>query len=75
MQPIRISVPEASRVLGISQDELRRLMRQNKLSYGTATITGYKPDGTPKFRYDIWLPKLLAETGLTEWPPKEATKT
>ena len=73
MKGIRLTVPEVAPVLGISQGELRKLLRTGKVPYGRATITGKRPDGTPKFRYDIWLPKLLEYTGLTEWP--EGVKT
>lgn len=63
----RISVPEASRVLNISQNELRKLLRQGKLPYGRA-IEVKNEQGRRRFRYDIWLPKLMEETGMTEWP-------
>lgn len=64
----RISVPEASRVLGISQPNLRKMLRKKQLPYGKATKIGEKADGTPKFRYDIYLQPLLKYTGMETWP-------
>lgn len=67
---VRITVPEASAALGISQNELRRMLRQKSVGFGSATKVGVTKSGNPRFRYTIWLPKLLKETGLKEWPVK-----
>lgn len=64
----RIGVAEVSKVLGISQPELRKLLRQKAVPYGTATVVGHKADGTPRFRYDIYIQPLLKYTGMDEWP-------
>ena len=72
MRGIRLSVPEVAPVVGMSQGELRKKLRQKQVPYGVAVIIGHKRDGTPKFRYDIWLPKVLEYTGLKEWPGSEA---
>lgn len=72
MRGIRLSVPEVAPIVGMSQGELRKKLRQKQVPYGVAVVIGHKRDGTPKFRYDIWLPKLLEYTGLKEWPGSEA---
>ena len=68
MRGIRLSVPEVAPVVGKSPGQLRKMLRQKQVPYGVAVITGYNADGTPKFHYDIWLPKLLEHTGMKEWP-------
>ena len=67
---VRITVPEAAKALNMNPGELRKLLRQNKVPYGRATEIKNE-GGRRRFRYDIWLPKLMQETGLTEWPPGE----
>lgn len=67
---VRITVPQAAQALGIGQNELRKLLRQGKVPYGRATEIRNE-GGRRRFRYDIWLPKLMEETGLTEWPPEK----
>lgn len=71
MQRIRLTVPEVAPVVGMSPGEMRKQLRQGKLPYGRATLVKDHGNGRKRFRYDIWLPKLLEETGLSEWPPKE----
>lgn len=68
MERQRIGVPEASRVLGISEPNLRKMLRKKQLPYGKATKTGEKADGTPIFRYDIYIQPLLKYTGMEVWP-------
>lgn len=71
MKGIRLTVPEVAPVVGMSVGEMRKRLRQGKLPYGKATLMEDHGNGKKRFRYDIWLPKLLEETGLKEWPPQE----
>lgn len=67
---VRVSVAETCEVLHISQQVMRKMLRQKTVPYGTATIVGHARDGTPRWRYDVWKQKVMEETGLKEWPVK-----
>ena len=68
MQRIGLKVPEVAPLVGMTANNMRKLLRQGKLPYGKAILTKEYPDGRKRFEYIIYLPKLLEETGLKKWP-------
>lgn len=72
MTKATIRVPEAAKVLGIPEAKLRKWLRQKKVPYGKAIPRSEKSrNGNPHFEYVIYVPKLMEEIGLKEWPEGE----
>lgn len=71
MQKMKISPEAAAPVMGISPNEIRYCMRNNKFDppIGRVRIANNRiKKKKPTYRYDIFIPMVLEYTGLKEWP-------
>lgn len=69
MRGEKLSVEEASKILGISPNEIRKRMRDKTLPIGTARVVGrISYNGRNRYAYDVFVPKLLEYTGLSQLP-------
>lgn len=67
----RLSAEEAAPILGMSPNKIRYYMRMNRFDPPIGQVR--KVPGGKSYRYDIYKAKVMAYTGLTEWP--EGVKT
>lgn len=67
MQGMRISPEELAPVIGMSPNAIRYRMKNGTLPIGSAVKVG-DTRGKRRYRYDIFIPKVLEYTGLKEWP-------
>ena len=65
MKGMRLSVSEVAPVLGVTEMQLRKMLRQKSVPFGKAVKTSDKP---LRFQYFIFREPLLDFMGLTEWP-------
>lgn len=71
MNDNKISVEQAAPVLGISPNQIRYYMQMNRFDPPIGQVR--KVPGSKRHRYDIYKTKVMAYTGITEWP-KERRK-
>ena len=67
-----IKPPEASRITGMTGNDIRRLLRMGAVPWGKAVLVGKTPSGNKSFRYYIYTAKLLDELGIKGEDIKDA---
>lgn len=65
----KISVEQAAPVLGISPNQIRYYMRNNRFDPPIGQVR--KVPGSTSYRYDIYKNKVMAYAGITSWPEPE----
>lgn len=65
MQRATLKISEVAPVLGVTEMQLRKMLRQKSVPFGRAVKTSDKP---LRFQYFIFREPLLDFMGLTEWP-------
>lgn len=66
----KVTVQQAARVLGISQNKVRYYMRAKRFDPPIGQIRKSLTGKT--YQYDIYKNKVMAYAGITEWPKEEA---
>lgn len=66
MQNQKISVEQASLVLGISQNKIRYYMRTGRFNPPIGQVR--KTASGKTYQYDVYKAKVMAYVGLTQWP-------
>ena len=66
----KVTVQQAARVLGISQNKVRYYMREKRFDPPIGQIRKSLTGKT--YQYDIYKNKVMAYAGITEWPKEEA---
>ena len=68
----KISVEEASGVLGISPAQIRYYMRAGRFNPPIGQVR--KVPGRKSYRYDVYKAKVMEYAGLKEWPGEERSE-
>ena len=73
MDKQKVSPEQASKLLGISPNEIRYCLRKGTLPIGCARPANSKKRGNRQsYRYDIYKNKVLEYVGLDKWPEGDA---
>lgn len=70
MEKMKISVEQAAPIMGISPNEIRYGMRNNKFNppIGRVRLANQNTGRKKKYRYDVYRNMVLEYMGLKEWP-------
>lgn len=70
MEKMKISVEQAAPIMGISPNEIRYGMRNNKFNppIGRARLANQNTGKRKKYRYDVYKNMVMEYMGLKEWP-------
>lgn len=76
MEKLKISVEQAALVMGISPNEIRHGMRNNKFSppIGRARLANQNTGRRKKYRYDVYRNMVMEYMGLQEWPERRTSR-
>lgn len=70
MQSMKISVEQAAPVMGISPNEIRHGIRNDRFNppIGRARVARGSTGKKKKYRYDVYKNMVMEYMGLKEWP-------